>query len=172
MSIQHEHQHPRPPGSNVEVIQAAYRAFRTRDVNALLALFAPDVQWVHPRGMSVHGLGGVRHGHAGVLAFLSRVPYVIGGMQLEPREYVVSGDRVVVFGTRQVTSLHGHTEQLDFVHSWTFRDGKAVRMEDIFDTVLFHELIAAHPGHSGAPPEPDPATLPAPAPAPARQTAA
>ncbi|CAM5725575.1 hypothetical protein SANTM175S_01829 [Streptomyces antimycoticus] len=47
----------------------------------------------------------------------------------------------MVFGTREVTSRRGTTVTLDFVHSWTMRDGKAARMEDIFDTVAFHELI-------------------------------
>jgi ketosteroid isomerase-like protein len=27
------------------------------------------------------------------------------------------------------------------VHSWTLRDGRAVRMEDIFDTAALHRLI-------------------------------
>jgi ketosteroid isomerase-like protein len=62
-------------------------------------------------------------------------------MRLEPQEFVEAGDRVVVFGVRNVTSVRGRTERLKFVHSWTLRDGKATVMEDIFDTVLLHQLI-------------------------------
>ncbi|MBT2895132.1 SnoaL-like domain-containing protein [Streptomyces sp. McG3] len=134
---------PAPTGTppNLELVQEAYRAFRRQDADVLLAILAPDVQWIHPAGMSEYQLGGARHGHAGVRSFLARVPAVLGGMRLEPREFVVAGDRIVVFGVRQVTSLRGHTEELEFVHSWTLRDGKATVMEDIFDTVLFHRLI-------------------------------
>ncbi|MCX5167513.1 nuclear transport factor 2 family protein [Streptomyces antibioticus] len=127
--------------TNLHLIQAAYQAFHTRDVDALLAVLSEDVEWIHPEGMSEYGLGGTKVGHAGVKGFLAHVPTVLGGMKLHPMEFVRSGDRIVVFGTRDVTSHSGHTETLDFVHSWTFRDGKAVRMEDIFDTVLFHRLI-------------------------------
>jgi ketosteroid isomerase-like protein len=127
--------------SNIHLIHAAYQAFHSRDVGALLAVLSEDVEWIHPEGMHEYGLGGTKVGHAGVKEFLAHVPTVLGGMRLHPLEFVHSGDRVVVFGVRDVTSRSGHTESLDFVHSWTLRDGRAVRMEDIFDTVVFHRLI-------------------------------
>lgn len=131
----------------LDVVRAAYHAFHTRDVEALLTTLDPEVEWVHPEGMARYGLGGTKTGHAGVRAFLARVPDVLGGMRLHPREFLCSGDRVVVFGVRDVTSLSGHTETLDFVHSWTLRGGRAVRMEDIFDTLRFGRLI-----ETGTPP--------------------
>ncbi len=127
--------------SNMESIEAAYRAFRDRDVAALLAVLDPDVAWVHPEGMDSYGLGGTEKGHEGVKAFLAKVPTVLGGMRLEPQEFIESGDRVVVFGIRAITSRGGRTETHKFVHSWTFRDGRATCMEDIFDTVQLHRLI-------------------------------
>ncbi|MFB8237894.1 nuclear transport factor 2 family protein [Kitasatospora purpeofusca] len=126
---------------NLALVHAAYRAFRDRDAAALLATLDPGVEWVHPEGLAEYGLGGTELGHQGVLDFLGKVSGVLGGMRLDPREFVHSGDRVVVFGVRDVTSLSGRTETLSFVHSWTFRDGLAVRMEDIFDTVVFTRLI-------------------------------
>lgn len=134
---------PGLPGhsAHLGLVRRAYRAFGSRDVAALLETLAPDVEWIHPDGMAVYGLGGTKHGHAGVREFLSHVPNVLGGMRLEPEEFVESGDRVVVFGTRQVTSRRGRTETLSFVHSWTLSGGKAVRMEDIFDTAALHRLI-------------------------------
>lgn len=134
---------PELPGrsAHLDLIRRAYRAFGSRDVAALLETLAPDVEWIHPDGMAVYGLGGTKHGHAGVREFLSHVPNVLGGMRLQPEEFVESGDRVIVFGTRQVTSRRGRTETLSFVHSWTLSGGKAVRMEDIFDTAALHRLI-------------------------------
>ncbi|MFG2718596.1 nuclear transport factor 2 family protein [Streptomyces sp. NPDC048416] len=127
--------------AHLALIHRAYEAFHRRDAEALLDVLDPDVRWVHPDGMAAYGLGGTRTGHDGVKAFLARVPTVLGGMRLHPQEFVESGDRVVVFGERDVTSASGHTERLRFVHSWTLRDGRAVRMEDIFDTVVFQRLI-------------------------------
>ncbi|WFB07457.1 nuclear transport factor 2 family protein [Streptomyces sp. LX-29] len=126
---------------NIEAIQRSYAGFRAGDPDGLLSAMHPDVEWVHPDGLEKYGLGGTKLGHDGVRAFLARVPAVLGGMRLEPREFIEQGDRVVVFGTRQVTSLSGRTATLDFVHSWTMRDGKATRVEDIFDTVVFNELL-------------------------------
>ncbi|RSS80837.1 nuclear transport factor 2 family protein [Streptomyces sp. WAC06614] len=130
-----------PADEPLTLIRRAYRAFHERDVAALLDTLDPQVEWVHPDGMAAYGLGGTKHGHAGVREFLSRVPSVLGGMRLEPQEFVADGDRVVVFGVRQVTSVRGTTQTLPFIHSWTLRDGVAVRMEDIFDTVVFQRLI-------------------------------
>lgn len=127
--------------NNLDVVHAAYRAFHDRDVEGLLATLDPGIEWVHPQGMNPYGLGGTKLGHAGVREFLARVPGVIGGMRLRPEEFVCADDRVVVFGVRDVTSLDGRTETLDFVHSWTLRDGRAVRMADIFDTAVFVRLI-------------------------------
>ncbi|HEY0700660.1 MAG TPA: nuclear transport factor 2 family protein [Micromonospora sp.] len=127
--------------SNLHLVHAVYQAMEARDVDALLAVLSEDVEWIHPEGMREYGLGGTKVGHAGVREFLAHSRTVVGGMRLHPTEFVQSGDRVVVFGTRDVTSRSGHTETLDFVHSWTFRDGRAVRMEAIFDTVVLHRLI-------------------------------
>ncbi|WP_432586726.1 nuclear transport factor 2 family protein [Streptomyces sp. HD1123-B1] len=126
---------------NIEAIRRSYAGFRDRDVEGILSAMHPDVEWVHPAGMAAHGLGGTKHGHLGIKEFLAHVPTVLGGMRLEPREFIEQGDRVVVFGTREVTSLRGTTATLDFVHSWTMRDGRATRMEDIFDTVAFQQLM-------------------------------
>ena len=107
----------------------------------MLSVMAPEVEWVHPEGMDKYGLGGVKRGHAGIREFLARVPAVLGGMRLEPVEFIESGDRVVVFGFRRVTALSGCVQTLRFVHSWTMCEGKAARFEDIFDTVVMHQLI-------------------------------
>jgi uncharacterized protein len=135
------HAEPARPSPNITAIRVSYEGFATQDIAKVLAAMHPDIEWVHPDGMNKYGLGGTKTGHDGIRAFLAHVPDVIAGMRLEPKEFIEQGDRVVVFGTRQVTSRNGATQTLSFVHSWTMRDGKALRMEDIFDTVAFHALI-------------------------------
>ncbi|MFD6274458.1 nuclear transport factor 2 family protein [Streptomyces sp. NPDC060209] len=123
-------------------IRAAYEAFHRRDVNAILTCFDPGIVWVHPDGMREVGLGGPKHGHDGMREFLARVPGVLGGMILDPREFLVDGDRVMVLGDREVTSRDGRKATLRFVHSWTLgKDGLAVHFEDYFDTVEMFRLI-------------------------------
>ncbi|MDI3422098.1 nuclear transport factor 2 family protein [Streptomyces luteolus] len=125
-----------------ERIRAAYDAFHRRDIDAILSYFSSDVVWVHPDGMELAGLGGAKHGHAGMREFLGRVPQVLGGMVLDPHEFLVSGDRVIVLGDREVTSREGRKETLRFVQTWTLgEDGLAVHFEDYFDTVEMFRLI-------------------------------
>jgi ketosteroid isomerase-like protein len=140
---------PPRPSPNITAIRISYDGFASQDIDKILAAMHPDIEWVHPDGMNKYGLGGTKTGHDGIRAFLAHVPDVIGGMRLEPKEFIEQGDRVVVFGTRQVTSRSGTTRTLPFVHSWTMRDGKALRMEDIFDTVPFHTLIESRPTNRG-----------------------
>ncbi|MBB5936909.1 nuclear transport factor 2 family protein [Streptomyces zagrosensis] len=137
----HESEETTVTSRNIEAIRTAYAGFASRDIEGVLSAMWPDVEWVHPDGMDVYGLGGTKHGHAGIKEFLAHVPTVLGGMRLSPQEFIESKDRVIVFGTREVTSRAGTTATLNFVHSWTMRDGKATKMEDIFDTVAFHRLI-------------------------------
>ncbi|MEV4434106.1 nuclear transport factor 2 family protein [Streptomyces sp. NPDC049555] len=126
---------------NLALVRTAYAAHRDRDLDAFLGVFAADAEWVHPDGMADYGLGGTQRGHAGIKEFLARVPQHVGGMVLDPQEFIVSGDRVVVLGVREVTNRRGRTRTLKFLHAWTIRDGKAVRMEDVFDTVAFQRLL-------------------------------
>lgn len=127
-------------------IRASYDAFHRRDMDGILSFFSPDIEWVHPDGMSDLGLGGAKHGHAGIRQFLAHVPTILGGMQLHPEEFLVFGkERVVVFGSRTVTARDGRHAMLRFVHSWTLRDGLAVRFEDCFDTVAMRRLIDGVP---------------------------
>ncbi|MFC6066358.1 nuclear transport factor 2 family protein [Streptomyces ochraceiscleroticus] len=123
-------------------IRAAYDAFHRRDIEAILSYFAPDIVWVHPDGMREVGLGGPKYGHDGMREFLARVPGVLGGMVLDPHEFLADGDRVIVLGDREVTSRDGRKATLRFVHSWTLgADGLAVHFEDCFDTVEMLRLI-------------------------------
>ncbi|MFB7663082.1 nuclear transport factor 2 family protein [Kitasatospora sp. NPDC056138] len=128
--------------TNLDLVRDIYAAFDRRDLPAVLDALAPDIAWVHPEGMVRYGVGGTKHGHDGVKAFLAKVPTVLAGQQVVPEEFVVDGDRIVVFGSRHVTAHNGRTGTLRFIHSWTLCDGRAARLEDVFDTAEMHRLIA------------------------------
>jgi ketosteroid isomerase-like protein len=127
--------------SSLDVIKSVYVAFERRDMPAVFESFDPDIRWIHPDGMRDLGVGGTKHGHEGVRAFLAKVPSVLAGQRLEPEEFVVDGDRVVVFGKRHVTAHNGNTGVVGFVHSWTLTDGMVVSLEDTFDTHALRSLL-------------------------------
>jgi uncharacterized protein len=120
--------------SNIQTVRDSYDAFKRRDLPGVLAALAPNVQWIHPEGMRPFGLGGTKHGHEEVIAFIKHVPTHIAEMRLNPEEFIESGNRLIVFGTRFVKATTGKSATLKFVHSWTFENGKAIIFEDYFDT--------------------------------------
>lgn len=62
---------------------------------------------------------------------------------LAPDEFIESGERIVVLGTRRVTAVNGRSATLKFVHVWRFENGRAVTFEDHFDTAEMIRLITA-----------------------------
>lgn len=131
--------------ANIDAVRASYEAFHRKDIAGVLAALAPDVLWTHPDGMNEFGLGGAKRGHEEVIAFIRHVPTYIAEMRLDAQEFIESGDRIVVFGSRRVTAANGRRATLRFVHSWRFADGKAVAFEDYFDTAELIRLIADRP---------------------------
>ncbi|RCG24492.1 DUF4440 domain-containing protein [Sphaerisporangium album] len=128
--------------SNTEIIQASYAAFRRRDHRAALEAFAPGIEWTHPEGMSDHGLGGTKKGHAEILAFMARARTVFSELRPEPAEFVEQGDRVVVFGVHHMRGARsGASGMVPFVHSWRLAAGLATHFEDIHDTALVRRIV-------------------------------
>lgn len=137
--------------TNSEIISASYAAFRRGDVDAALTAFAPDIEWTHPDGMSDYGLGGTKKGHDEVRAFMARARTVFSEVRPEPREYVESGDRVMVIGVHHMRGARsGVAGTVRFVHTWRMAGGKAIQFEDHHDTAEVRRLVesaaAAGPG--------------------------
>jgi len=110
--------------SNRELLIAAYRAFNARDIDTILEMMHPDVDW--PNGME----GGRVHGQENVRRYWTRQwgilePYV------EPVS-VAEGEagRSVVRVHQVVRDLAGNLLVDQFVeHVYTIRDGRIERMD-------------------------------------------
>jgi ketosteroid isomerase-like protein len=116
---------------DVDLARRGYEAFNRGDMDAVLDLLDTDVE---VRESEEVPDAGVHHKHAGFLANLGEWEAVLGRVHLEPQEFVVSGDRLLVMvrvsGRGQAS---GATfEQLQ-AHVWTVRAGKAVRLEFFAD---------------------------------------
>ena len=117
--------------------EAVNRAYRSGDVNEfrphLEAFFDPEVVFepagVLPETDAVQGWDGVlRFTAEQMKAFKD------GSMWMEPVEYIDAGDRLVVpyrFGG--VARHTGIDVEFSFVHVFTMRDGKAMRV-DVYET--------------------------------------
>ncbi|MGH3871735.1 MAG: nuclear transport factor 2 family protein [Pseudonocardiaceae bacterium] len=121
-----------------------YEVFNSGNYDRMINFYAPDVEIVHPVRMSDIrlGLGGTKRGIDEVQNFFSLIPVTRGPMRIDLNELIVSGNRVVVFGTRHLTALDGRTTTLSCVQSWTFVNGKVTRFEDHFDTAEMCDFLS------------------------------
>jgi uncharacterized protein len=128
---------------DVESLRRIYNAFSRWDVEELVGDLAHDVEWTLPDTLP---WGGTRHGHDGVLAFVSVSNDHVEGRWADPDDFLDAGDRLIVQGRmRGRAKASGRGYEVDFVHIWTMTDGVASRMRAYFDTAP----IMAALGHGG-----------------------
>ena len=110
--------------SEAELLAEAYAAFNRRDIDGVLALMRPDVDW--PNGME----GGRVHGHDEVRAYWSRQWTTIDP-HVEPVGIAPGEDGETVVEVHQVVrDLSGKVVFDQMVqHVYTIRNGLIERMD-------------------------------------------
>jgi ketosteroid isomerase-like protein len=107
-----------------ELLRRAYAAFNARDIDAVLSMMHPDVEW--PNGME----GGYVYGHDGVRAYWTRQWGLIHPI-VEPRAFRTEPDgRILVEVHQRVLDKDGSTLSDGRVqHVYSIRDGLVGHME-------------------------------------------
>ena len=107
-----------------DLVRRAYEAFNSRDIDAVLELMDPQVDW--PNGME----GGREHGHAAVRDYWTR-QFTMIDSRVEPEQIEIGDDgRVVVDVHQVVRDLDGNVLSDGYVkHVYTFREGLISHME-------------------------------------------
>jgi ketosteroid isomerase-like protein len=107
-----------------ELLRQAYAAFNARDVDAVLALMHPDVDW--PNAME----GRREHGHAAVREYWTR-QFGLIDPQVEPTGFSRDDEGRVVVEVREfVRDMDGEQiSEQDVRHVYTLRDGLITRMD-------------------------------------------
>ena len=125
---------PSSTQASLELVRAAYRAFATRDIDSLLRLVSPAVEWGEPVDPLIPA-SGTRYGLSGVLEWLRIGQDTETILAFEPSRFLADGDTVAVIGrTTVVARSTGRTYDTDFVHVVTVDDGRIVRFQEFFDT--------------------------------------
>jgi ketosteroid isomerase-like protein len=97
--------------TDIEVVKATFAAFAARDIEAVLALCAPDVELTAVTGEHA-GRTEPYRGHDGMRQYFRDVASLWEELRLSPREFRASGDMVLVTGSTGWI--------------WRVRDGKVV----------------------------------------------
>jgi ketosteroid isomerase-like protein len=113
--------------SNVEILEAINEAYSIGDYDAAFSLVDPEIEWIEPRNTPD---AEVTHGHEGVRHSLTKFIGTWTDYRFDSREVIENGDRVMVHvHISGKGKASGAPVEMDQFQVWTFRDGKAVRME-------------------------------------------
>jgi uncharacterized protein len=119
---------------SVAVVQQFYRSVAAGDIERVLTLLAPDLEWTEAERFPYYG--GVWRGPKEVLDNLF-VPLSKdwAGFSVTPHEFVDNAEQVVAFGEYKGTyRATGREMSAPFAHRWVVREGKIIRFNQYTDT--------------------------------------
>lgn len=129
---------------NVALIKKGYADFSSGNIEGVLAVWDPAIEWHECKGMPTVTTGATLTGHKAVLdGVIATIPGKIDNFSIEIDEVFGSGDRVVMLGHYTGTfKATGKPFKAAVAHVWTFRNGRAVKMIQVADTA---EIIHPKP---------------------------
>jgi ketosteroid isomerase-like protein len=126
---------------NVDIVKQVYEDFVKRDINSILNVLSPDVEWGEPAN-PFNPAVGTRYGHKGFLEWLNIGRQSEEIVVLEPKIFLTDNDSVAVVGyTKCIAKVIGKSYETDFVHLVTLKDGKVIRFQEFFDTYAASEAF-------------------------------
>ncbi len=123
-----------------DTIKGIYAAFAEGDIEALLEVFDPEINWTEAEGFPYGGT------YVGPDAVLENVFIKLGteweGWTAIPYELISERDTVVALGEYCGTyKLTGKSIKAPFVHVWKFIDEKVVSFQQHTDTAVVQRAL-------------------------------
>ena len=117
--------------AETEALKNAYAALNRNDIPAMLEAFDPQIERIEPPEFPA---GGTYHGLAAVQEHLSGARETWAEGSCEPEQFIVAGDKIVVFLNVRVRLKH-ETEWREgqLADVFTFSNGKAIQMRTFAD---------------------------------------
>lgn len=110
---------------DVETVQRMFEAFAARDVEAVLSLLDPAVEFSAQATSEVVGRDGPYRGHAGIRQYFEDVERVWDELRVEPVDVRSVAGAVVIFG-RVYGVRAGEVLDTGALWTWRLRDGRVV----------------------------------------------
>ena len=119
---------------NTDALRRGYDAFAEGDMESVRSIWTDDLQWEGPDLESLPDAGRFE-GPDAVIEMFGRLPDYWDGLSVTPDEFVEDGDTVVVLGHNEGRGkATGEEIKVPFAHVWRMRDGKAERVQVLYDT--------------------------------------
>ena len=122
--------------TNVDLVKQAYSHFSTGNVEAVLALFDPAIEWRECKGMPfVKGDGIFIGPEAIVTNVFMNLPVSFDGFNISVNEIFGADDKVAMVGYYQGTNkATGNSFKANATHIWTVKNGKMTHFFQAVDT--------------------------------------
>jgi uncharacterized protein len=120
-----------------QVVQQAYAAFGRGDIDAILGMLTDDIEW---RFLASEGVpsAGRFSGKQQVQQWFGRLAETDEILKFEPREFLEGPNHVTVLGWEQTRPRpKGGVFESEWVHVFTFRDGKVSRWIGTIDSAAY-----------------------------------
>jgi ketosteroid isomerase-like protein len=114
---------------NVEIVRHLYATLNRGDIDAVLDVLDPHVEW-WARGDNPET--EVVTGYEGVKRFWTEITDVLEELQIEPTEIIDAGEYAIA-AVSQVARARGAVIEQHEVHVGRFRDGKIIEMREFHD---------------------------------------
>ena len=122
--------------NNVELVKQGYQNFAEGNVEAVLAVFHPEIEWNECKGFPFISGDGLFIGPDAIAQnVFAQIPENYEGFNIDIQELFGSGDKVVMVGHyKGVWKATGKEFKANATHVWTVKDEKATHIFQAVDT--------------------------------------
>ena len=121
---------------NVAVVQAIYQCFATGDIPGLGALLSSEIEWNEAENFPYADGNPYRGPDAIISGVFARISAEWEGFAAQPDEILDAGDTVIMLGRYSGTcKATGRSMNPQVAHIWTLAGGKAVKFQQLTDTL-------------------------------------
>ena len=128
------------PNGNVQIVRDCYQAFQKGELEAMFAVFAPDIEWESVGRREDFPTLGLRRGIAPVREFFRLVADILEFHAFTPHELHGVGNIVFAMGSYDMTIRKTRRRVgSDWLHVFWVKNGKVMRFREFTDTARFAE---------------------------------
>ncbi len=121
---------------NVAIVKGIYQAFATGDVPAVVGAMSPDIEWNEAENFPYSDGNPYRGPDAILGGVFARIGGEWEGFSVAPEQFHDAGDTVIMTGRYTGTyNATGKPINAQVAHFWTLAEGKAVRFQQLVDTL-------------------------------------
>jgi ketosteroid isomerase-like protein len=129
---------------NVNIVRGMYEGFGRGDINGVLAVLDPQVEWLEAENF-IYDDGNPYIGPQAVLeGVFMRIGAEWDGFKVSPKEILDAGETIISHGYYSGTyKKNGKSVRAQFAHLFTIVDGKVAKFQQYTDTAQFLQVVGS-----------------------------